>query len=113
MSDFHTVFAHELSKKGGSWLGTARTWLQSNVINGDTVRWNSGERISMSVKQFEDCAAHIAAAAINQERRDVRTRRIATERAQGARAASRMANCSHGAPLGADCRECRADGLQS
>jgi hypothetical protein len=62
------IFAHELSKIGGSWLGTARTWLQSNVNHGDTVRWGSGDRINMSVQQFEDAAAHIAASAVNDER---------------------------------------------
>lgn len=34
-------------------------------------------------------------------------------RATYPRAATRMTNCSHGAPSGADCRECRADGVQS
>lgn len=62
------IFAHELSRHGGTWLGTARTWLQSNVMNGDQVRWASGDRISMSVSQFEEAAAHIAASAINDDR---------------------------------------------
>lgn len=62
------VFAHELSREGGSWLGTARSWLQSHVNNGDQVRWGSAEPITMTVQQFEDCAAFIAASAINDDR---------------------------------------------
>lgn len=62
------IFAHELSRQGGSWLGTARTWLQSNVMNGDRVTWGSGEILHMTVAQFEEAAAHIAAAAINDDR---------------------------------------------
>lgn len=67
-----TVFAHELSRKGGTWLATARTWLQSHVNNGSSVTWGSGETITMTVRQFEDCAAFIAAAAINDDRKQRR-----------------------------------------
>jgi hypothetical protein len=64
-----TVFAHELQRHGGTWLATARQWLQSSVMNGDRVRWNSGDIIHMTVMQFEEAASHIAAAAINDDRR--------------------------------------------
>jgi len=61
----------ELSRKGGSWLGAARSWMQSNTHNGDRVTWGSGEVLvpHLTVKQMEDFAAHVAAAAINEERK--------------------------------------------
>lgn len=62
------VFAHELNRRGGTYLGAAREWLQSNVNGGDQVRWDSGELIHMTVRQFEEAAAVIAAAAINADR---------------------------------------------
>lgn len=62
------IFAHELSRMGGAWLGTARQWLGTHVNNGDSVRWGSAETITITVRQFEDCAAHIAASAINEDR---------------------------------------------
>lgn len=68
---FKRAFAHELSRQGGSWLGTARTWLQSHVMNGDRVRWASADELRMTVHQFEDCCAFVAAAAINDERQRV------------------------------------------
>jgi len=58
----------ELYKKGGKWLGAARTWLQWNTKNGDRVTWGSNDVIEphLTVKQIEDLAAHVAAAAINE-----------------------------------------------
>jgi hypothetical protein len=58
----------ELSKKGGKWLGAARSWLQSNTHNGDRVTWGSSETLvpHLTVKDVEDLAAHVAAAAINE-----------------------------------------------
>lgn len=60
------VWPHEVARWGGQWLGAARTWLQSNLPNGDLLTWGSGNVLTMTVAQFEDAAAHIAAAAINE-----------------------------------------------
>lgn len=62
------VLPCELSKKGGKWLGAARSWLQSNTNNGDRVTWGSHDLIEpqLTVKELEDLAAHIAAAVINE-----------------------------------------------
>lgn len=67
------VGAHDLH--GGKWLGAAREWLQWNTLNGDSVTWGSSDvlRPSMTVKMVEEMAAHIAAAAINEERERVRS----------------------------------------
>lgn len=59
---------HEVMKKGGKWLGGARTWLQDNIIRGDSLTWGSDEIIGITVKQFEEAASVIAAAAINEDR---------------------------------------------
>lgn len=60
----------ELSRKGGKWLGAARSWLQSNTRNGDHVTWGSREMIEpqLTIRELEDFAAHVAAAAINEMR---------------------------------------------
>lgn len=72
-ADQRMVGAHDLH--GGKWLGAAREWLQWNTINGDSVTWGSSEvlRPNMTVKMIEELAAHIAAAAINEERERVRS----------------------------------------
>lgn len=61
----------ELYKKGGKWLGAARSWLQSNTHNGDRVTWGSLDILEphLTVRQMEDFAAHVAAAAINEDRK--------------------------------------------
>jgi hypothetical protein len=66
------VLPCELSRKGGKWLGAARSWLQSNTMNGDRVTWGSRDIIEphLTVNDIEDLAAHIAAAAINEIERD-------------------------------------------
>lgn len=58
--------AAELSRRGGEWLGAAREWLQWNTRNGDRVTWGSGDLIEpqLSVRQIEDLAAEVAAAAM-------------------------------------------------
>lgn len=63
------VTAYELERRGGDWLRAARSWMQSNLPNGERVRWNSGEIVTMSVAQFEQAASCIAAAAINEVRK--------------------------------------------
>lgn len=56
--------------KGGKWLGAAREWIQWNVVGGDSVTWGSNEilRTDFTPKMIEDLAAHVAAAAVNEER---------------------------------------------
>lgn len=60
---------HELlAKHGGEWLGIARSWIQWNAHNGDTVTWGSDETLqlrSISVREIEMLAAKIAANIIN------------------------------------------------
>jgi len=74
------VRAHDLH--GGKWLAAAREWLQWNTLNGDSVTWGSSEalRPNITVKMVEEMAAHIAAAAINEERERVRSNRDAKRR---------------------------------
>ena len=38
-------------RSGGEWLGTARTWMQSNVPKGDTLNWGSTELITIPFLQ--------------------------------------------------------------
>ena len=54
----------KLAKKGGAWLGTARSYLQHHVRGGDTYEWGSENIIHMSMRQVEEMAAEVAAAAI-------------------------------------------------
>ena len=56
-------------KGGGEWLGAARTWLQSNVRNGDSMNWSSMEQVSVPFCDFEDFAREVAIAAIKQDRK--------------------------------------------
>lgn len=64
------VYEYELEKTGGKWLAAARNWLQCHRINGSSVIWGSGEvlRPHFTVKDIEELAAAVAAAAINEER---------------------------------------------
>lgn len=62
---------HEFKKKGGEWLGAARTWIQWNCINGSHVTWNSDEALRtthgpLNVKDVESIAAEAAHAAIKE-----------------------------------------------
>jgi len=54
----------ELMKKGGEWIGAARSWLQHHKLNGSRVTWGSSEELQppMTVKDVEDVALHAAAA---------------------------------------------------
>lgn len=58
--------AAELLRQGGEWLGAARSWLQWHTRNGDQVTWGSGDLIEpqLSVRQIEDLASEVAAAAM-------------------------------------------------
>ena len=62
------IYAQELKRKGGAWLGAARSWIQWHCVNGENVTWGSNEELrpALTVKDVEDLAAEIAAAAINE-----------------------------------------------
>lgn len=70
------VLPSVLAREGGPWLGAARNWLQWNTQNGDTVTFgrDSFEPIhpQLRVCDVEDLAAHVAAAAITEERKRAR-----------------------------------------
>lgn len=53
----------ELMKTGGMWLGTIRTYIQHNFIDGDRLTWNSEEELRphITMKQLQEIAAHVAA----------------------------------------------------
>lgn len=55
-------------KTGGRWLGSARSWLQSNVNRGDTLTWNSGEPVTIPFCKFEEFALCVAVAAVAEDR---------------------------------------------
>lgn len=59
--------AYEL-QRGGEWLAAARTWMQSNIIGGDTLKWGSGEPVRVSFYKLEDFAREVAIAAVASER---------------------------------------------
>lgn len=58
---------HEL-KEGGAWLAAARGWMQSNVKNGDTLTWGSGETVHIPFCKLEELAMRVAIAAVEEER---------------------------------------------
>jgi len=61
------IHASDLKRKGGTWLGAAREWMQRKKLNGSSVTWNSDDELrpTMTVRDVEDLAAHVAAALIN------------------------------------------------
>jgi hypothetical protein len=68
MSSGETPNPLDLKRQGGRWLGEARGWLQWNTRNGDRVTWGSDDVIQppLTVRDIEDLAAHVAAAAIEE-----------------------------------------------
>ena len=46
-------------KKGGSWLRTARTWIQHNIRNGDSINWSSSQQVSVAFCDLEDFAKQV------------------------------------------------------
>jgi hypothetical protein len=54
----------EFTEMGGSHLGTIRSWIQWNCLNGDSVTWGSQDPLkfkgSITVKEFETLAVDIA-----------------------------------------------------
>jgi hypothetical protein len=65
-----TVVPCELKRRGGKWLGEAREWIQMRCLNGSDVTWGSQDQLQppLTVEKMEDFAAHVAAAAINEDR---------------------------------------------
>ena len=62
------ITSGELLKKGGAWLGEARSWLKWHCYNGDSVTLGSQDLLNfkgVTVSEFELLAATIAAEAIN------------------------------------------------
>lgn len=67
------VWAHDLLRQGGAWLGAARSWLQhkrtTKGVHGDQVTWGDENAIfALSARAVEEVAAEAAAAAFNEER---------------------------------------------
>lgn len=56
----------DLLRKGGEWLGAARSWIQRKAVNGERVTWGSNDVLEMSVtvSQIEDLAADVASMAM-------------------------------------------------
>src|ERR1035437_1915027 len=58
----------DLKKIGGKWLAEARCWMQRKR-NGDSVTWGSDEELRpfITVREVEDLASIVAAAAMNEQ----------------------------------------------
>jgi hypothetical protein len=61
--------ASELLRQGGEWLGAARSWMQRQARNGERVTWGSDDVLetSLSVRDVEELAADVAAAAMREQ----------------------------------------------
>ncbi len=57
----------ELLRRGGEWLGTARSWMQRVAHNGGRVTWGSSDLLqaSLSVRDIEELAADVASIAMS------------------------------------------------
>lgn len=55
-------------KGGGSWLGTARDYVQRHCVGGDTVIWGSETPMRLSMREIEEMALMVAASAIKSDR---------------------------------------------
>lgn len=55
---------YQLLKRGGRFLGAARSWIQWHKHNGSDVTWGSRDELSppMTVREVEDLAAEVASA---------------------------------------------------
>lgn len=64
-----TPDASELLRRGGEWLGAARSWILWHRHNGDSVTWGSADvlRPPFTTADVEDLAAHVAAAAMRKQ----------------------------------------------
>lgn len=54
---------------GGAWLAAARVYVQHHCINGSDVKWGSDTPMSLTMRQVEEMALAVAAAAIKADRR--------------------------------------------
>lgn len=86
-----------LRVKGVAFLSTLTDWQCHAVFPYRAAQDHSPEAVAELVRRSE--------------KYEDDSQKAATVRETGPRAATRMNNCSHGSPLDADCRECRADGL--
>ncbi len=61
------VTHEELRKRGGHWIGAARSWIQRNFANGEHVTWGSDETLrgGITPRKIEDLAACVAIAYAN------------------------------------------------
>lgn len=66
------VYARDLLRKGGAWLGAAHSWLQRHKLNGERVIWGSGDELKppMTVAQAEEICAEAVAADRNAPERN-------------------------------------------
>jgi hypothetical protein len=64
----NSIAIYQELKSGGAWLGAARSWMQSNVKNGDTLTWGSGETVQLPFCKLEELAMRVAIAAVEEER---------------------------------------------
>lgn len=76
------ITAYALARKGGVWLGAARSWIQTRFMNGDSVTWGSHDVLQprfgpITVADIEEVAALAAAGALNEQAEKLaRTNRI-------------------------------------
>jgi hypothetical protein len=50
----------KFEKEGGRYLKAAREWIQTNLPNGDTVKWGSEEMCHITERKLEEFALDIA-----------------------------------------------------
>ena len=61
---FKSWRARYLSKKGGYFLAAARNYVLCHVPQGDNVTWASDDKVKITMRQLEELASEVAAAAI-------------------------------------------------
>jgi hypothetical protein len=111
------LYPAELLQRGGEWLGAARNWLKWHTLNGERVTWGSGDLVEpqLSVRQIEDLAAEVAAAAMRPQPTEESLSRALKARWTAEAELDRLR--SSAAPLTCDpdcshCREVRAEALR-
>lgn len=69
-------------RDGGLWIGAARNWIQWKCRNGSRVTWGSNDELDkrMTVRDVEDLALEVAAAAIEQYRDHLRSKDASEKR---------------------------------
>lgn len=62
-----TTTGFDVMRKGGNWLGTAREFLQTHAIRGDSLTWGSYEEVrGLTVRDVEEMVADAVAADRNE-----------------------------------------------